>query len=234
LITFPPLAAVGNVCKNVCKKPCLPLQITTVHLVLAIPANRRKTIFTRKATKGKMKTKLILACLLSFNIAAMAQGLVTLTVKGTGSSNEVTIAENQQITLKTWIDGDGSSSSGDSRIVIWKDGTSFEIYPDMVRAPSSPKYIPTPIIVTGPARIVLHCWGTASSKGLATFDVTPGSYPPDKAVTIGAYSGNLKVTMETSKNLVDWIAAENGAFYTNSPDARFFRITIDKNAPGGP
>ncbi len=51
-----------------------------------------------------------------------------------------------------------------------------------------------------------------------------------KAVTVGANSGNLQLTMEISTDLVNWTAANNGALNTNSPDARFFRIKLLTNA----
>jgi hypothetical protein len=36
--------------------------------------------------------------------------------------------------------------------------------------------------------------------------------------------------MEMSADLVNWTPAVNGVVYTNSPDARFFRITLETNA----
>ncbi|SPE61801.1 hypothetical protein SBV1_770009 [Verrucomicrobia bacterium] len=44
-------------------------------------------------------------------------------------------------------------------------------------------------------------------------------FPPGKAVTVGAYSGNVQVTMQISTDLANWTSAVNGAVYTNSPDA---------------
>ena len=88
-----------------------------------------------------------------------------------------------------------------------------------------------PLVFSGPAAIQLLALPNVNgSYGFATFDVEPGPYRPDKAVTIGAYSGNVKVTMETSTDLVNWTTAVNGQIYTNSPIAQFFRITLVKNA----
>src|SRR5205085_9205467 len=51
-------------------------------------------------------------------------------------------------------------------------------------------------------------------------------FPPDKTAVVGAYSGNVQVTMEISTDLVNWTSATNGLVYTNSPAARFFRIKL--------
>ncbi len=82
------------------------------------------------------------------------------------------------------------------------------------------------IHVTGPCRIELT--GQNDITSLVTFEILPAPYPPDRAAVVGPYSGNIAVTLETSKNLVDWTLATSGEIYTNSPDARFFRIVIDK------
>jgi len=65
---------------------------------------------------------------------------------------------------------------------------------------------------------------------MATVDIQPGPFPPGRTVTVGAYSGNVRVTMEMSTDLVNWTPAVNASLYTNSPDARFFRIQLVTNA----
>ena len=95
-----------------------------------------------------------------------------------------------------------------------------------------------PLVIAGPATIqllqaltgTLPVAPTDYIASLATFDVQPSPFPPNKAVTVGAYSGNVQVTMQISTDLVNWTPAVNGQIYTNSPDARFFRIQMVTNA----
>ena len=68
----------------------------------------------------------------------------------------------------------------------------------------------------------------AACVAMATVDITPSAYPPDRAVTVGPYSADMKVTMEMSTDLVNWTVAQNAAVYTNRPEARFFRIKLEK------
>jgi hypothetical protein len=45
------------------------------------------------------------------------------------------------------------------------------------------------------------------NRGLLTIDIQPHAYPPDKAVTVWAYSGNVQVTVEMSPDcnpIVAW------------------------------
>jgi hypothetical protein len=80
---------------------------------------------------------------------------------------------------------------------------------------------------SGPATIQLQGFG---EPAFATVQIEPGLFPPGKAVTIGAYSGNVQVIMQMSTDLVNWTPAVNSQIYTNSPDARFFRIQLVTNA----
>jgi hypothetical protein len=88
-----------------------------------------------------------------------------------------------------------------------------------------------PIVIAGPATIqIQQSTSYSPAGGFASFSVEPGPFPPGKAVTVGAYSGNVQVTMQMSTDLVNWTAATNGMVYTNTPDARFFRIQLVTNA----
>ncbi|MFO1488919.1 MAG: hypothetical protein U1F65_10615 [Verrucomicrobiota bacterium] len=92
------------------------------------------------------------------------------------------------------------------------------------------------IFATGPASVRLHVPNSTycnppTSKAYATFDIQPSAYPPDKALTIGSNSGEVKVTMEESTDLVNWTPTNNGTTYTNTPAARFFRIKMEKVMP---
>jgi hypothetical protein len=83
---------------------------------------------------------------------------------------------------------------------------------------------------SGPATIQLE--GSGYGPAFATIAVEPGPFPPGKTLTVGANSGNVQVTMQMSTDLVNWTPAVNGMVYTNTPDARFFRIQMVTNAQG--
>lgn len=106
-------------------------------------------------------------------------------------------------------------------------------------SPSSSTILP--LSVAGPATIQIRRFNTVGANdprygnyvfggSFATFSIEPGPFPPGKTVTVGAYSGNVQVTMEMSTDLVNWTQAVNAQVYTNSPDARFFRIKLVTNA----
>ena len=94
-----------------------------------------------------------------------------------------------------------------------------------------------PLVIAGPATIQLLQVDTGNPNNspqfnvtsMATFDVQPTPFPPNKTLTVGAYSGNVQVTMQMSTDLVNWTPAVNAQIYTNSPDARFFRIQLVTN-----
>lgn len=175
---------------------------------------------------------------------ASAEGLVTLTCQGSVSAsgtNEVQIAANQQVTIKTFLDGIGVNEaylpSAYSRVEIVKDGKTIIVKPVVTQieqngatvARFSP-WLSGAISIAGPATIRVVC-PSASSSAMLTLDITPSQYPPDRAVTVGPYSADMKVTMEMSTDLVNWTVAQNAAVYTNTPEARFFRIKLEKNIP---
>jgi hypothetical protein len=86
------------------------------------------------------------------------------------------------------------------------------------------------VILAGPATIQIQQMSGYTPGCFATFSVEPAPFPPGRAVTVGAYAGNVQVTMQMSTDLVNWTTAVNAQVYTNSPDARFFRIQLNTNA----
>ena len=173
-----------------------------------------------------LKTFLVgLSALVALSVSA-AEGLVTLTVQGGPATNEVQIAANQQGTIKTYLDEIYliyPNTEGYTRLRIIKDGKQIDIHQ---RSFENMKLIS----VAGPASVQLVA-NSSQSKAMATVDITPSAYPPDRAVTVGPYSADMKVTMEMSTDLVNWTVAQNAAVYTNRPEARFFRIKLDKDIP---
>ncbi len=85
-------------------------------------------------------------------------------------------------------------------------------------------------VFAGPATIQITQLSSYQPGAFATIAVEPGPFPPGQTATIGAYAGNVQVTMQTSTDLVNWTAATSGQVYTNSPAARFFRIQLLVNA----
>jgi hypothetical protein len=173
-----------------------------------------------------MKTKLFLLCL-TFALQSVQAELRTLTMDAsvTNSSATLTISSNQTIEMKTAMAQVAACGAG-GPLIIWSvNGITFT---NQVGLPAGN------MIFAGPASVQLYAPNCAESKAIATFDVQPSAFPPDKALTLGAFSGNVMVTMEESTDLVNWTASASGNTYTNAPDARFFRIKMEKNAPPPP
>ena len=85
-------------------------------------------------------------------------------------------------------------------------------------------------VIAGPATIQLTQISNYQPGAFATIAVEPGPFPPGQTATIGANTGNVQVTMQTSTDLVNWTTAMSGQVYTNSSAARFFRIQLQVNA----
>ncbi len=169
--------------------------------------------------------------------AFAAEGIVTMAVHGDGSSNVVTITEGQVATVKSYVDGTLALFSSTPQPVlacaflsIFTGTNHFYFDPrEAFFFGHWPQDETKDFTIAGPATIVLE---TVNSWELAllTLDIQPTPFRPDKAATLGPSSGDVKVTMEASTNLVDWVTATNGLVYTNSPAARFFRIRMEKTA----
>jgi hypothetical protein len=156
-----------------------------------------------------------------------AQGLVTLSVKGRDAEQILEIDQTQTATIKTWLDsGLGGSWSVCSSIDFSRGTNLLTISPDQTTIWNF-----RGTVIAGPAKFRLYHGPGANPAAVTmlTLDIQPSQYPPDKAAVVGPHSGPVKVTMENSFDLVNWTAAVNGGTYTNSPDARFFRIKIEKD-----
>ncbi len=175
-----------------------------------------------------MNTKSILwiaatVALLASEVTGRAeQGIVTITHEAASATNRsrlVSIGEGQAATVKSvWDDGS-------TQLVVNFGGTNF-MWPILDQRTG--RFTPLGMVFAGPATIQLFRPNQIGSSSFATLEIQPASFPPDKALTVGSNAGNVRVTMESSTDLVNWTPAVNGAVYTNSPDARFFRIKVDK------
>ena len=167
-----------------------------------------------------MKTIVILTGLIltfvSFSAHAQIQ---TLTVSPTSTNSAViTVSSNSYAIVKSVDYDDGGLLLMNVQGVNFTKDFSFETVDNL--------------IICGPATIQLQAHCCAYYASYATIEVEPGPFPPGKALTVGANSGNVQVTMQMSTDLVNWTPAVNGMIYTNSPDARFFRIQMVTNAQG--
>jgi hypothetical protein len=175
-----------------------------------------------------MNSKLSILIPLLATVAAHAE-LKTITFDSTAATNvntTLSITDQQTLEFKMAYGGPGCGGTPATPWLIWNvQGLQFT---------NSMYNFPIPMIVAGPATVQLSAPNCPDTHAFATFDIQPAPFPPDKAVTIGAYSGNVKITMEESTDLVNWTQAINGTTYTNSPAARFFRIRMEKNAPPPP
>lgn len=160
--------------------------------------------------------------LAAFIPAAMLaeQGIVTLW--GSGS---VTLSTNEVATFKTYFD---SYHGYNGQITIGLGTNNYTFFnPRKLFVEGFNVGFTTPVklrelTIAGPATISLD------GGGLVTLDIQPTPTPPEKTAVVAAYSGHVKVTMETSTDLVNWAPVPDGVTYTNSPDARFLRIRMEK------
>jgi len=167
-------------------------------------------------------TAVLLVCIGASSVRAQIQ-TITIPTNAVASSNNlylgatITVASNAFATLKSFV-------GAEAYIQLNVQGFSMQI--------GTGGWTPSaePIVVAGPATIQIQQNAAYGPNAFATFDVEPGPFPPNKAVTVGAYAGNVQVTMQMSTDLVSWTPAVNGQVYTNSPSARFFRIQLVTNA----
>ena len=177
-----------------------------------------------------IKTIAVVVCSTLFCSAQLfGQGITTLICQGT-QTNQVQITSSQTAKVKTYWDFAVETGNGVYSSMRIQSGTNVIDMPPRSLVPNGNGGSYTPdFIIAGPATISLIT-PSDGAKAILTLDIEPGPYPPGRAVTVGAYSGNVQVTMEMSTDLVNWTPAVNAQVYTNSPDARFFRIKLATNA----
>jgi len=155
--------------------------------------------------------------IIAFGCFSTHAQLQTLVVSTTNTNSAViTVASNSCVTIKT------ASVYSSATLLVTMQGVNFTFnlsFQDINN-----------FTFTGPATLQLQ--GDSYAPAFVTVDVEPGFFPPGKTATVGSYSGNVQVTMQMSTDLVNWTTATNGMTYTNSPDARFFRIQLITNAQG--
>jgi len=168
----------------------------------------------RKIHEMKPSIPLTLALALFCIGNVRAEGIVTLTCSSSNRTNEVQVAEGQYAKIISF-----AQSGGDlAEIYIVKNGKTMRVTDGNLQ-------------IAGPATFRLVCLELhdPSRWAFLTVEILPAQFPPDRAVTVGPYSGDVRVTMEMSTDLVNWTVPQNAAIYTNAPDARFFCIKIAKN-----
>jgi len=195
------------------------------------PSIRDHNPRTRKGKMNHLKSTIAGTFMLAFcNSPLAAQGFVTLVYGDTNQPNVLSITNGQVATVKSFLAC--CPSDGCLTLVVTKGAISLSVFPGMLL--EGTQYYAGPVVIAGTATFTLTntCSLPPPSPFIATIDVEPGPYPPGKTATVGSYSGNVQVTMQMSTDLVNWTPAVNGMVYTNSPDARFFRIQLVTNAQG--
>jgi hypothetical protein len=168
-----------------------------------------------------MKTLILLGSFVLTLIAISARaGIQTLITTSTNMySPVITVCSNSYVVVKSVDDDDGGLLLLNIQGNSFTKDFSFESV--------------TGLTISGPATIQLEAHPNSYVPTYATIDVEPQllPVPPNQTTAIGSDAGNVQVTMQTSTNLVNWASAVNGMVYTNTPDARFFRIQMQTSTP---
>ena len=166
----------------------------------------------------KTTTTLFSLILTVVSLSVRAQ-IQTLVVSPTSTNSAViTVSSNSFAVVKSVDNDDGGLLLINIQGVNFTKDFSFESINGLT--------------ISGPATIQLQAHCCAFYASYATIEIVPGPFPPGKTLTVGANSGNVQVTMQMSTDLVNWTPAVNGMVYTNTPDARLFRIQTVVNAQG--
>lgn len=191
-----------------------------------------------------MKRILLLVAIVFNHVGASQAQIQTIIVNSSAAGSHVTnslgayfaggtlqISTNSSATLKSVVLAVNQPAW--TQLLITTQGSSVLCQP--WAASNGGGIAMQPLVVSGPATIQLYQVDTGSNfpalfaTSLATFDIQPSPFPPNKAQILGPNSGNVQVTMQVSTDLVNWTTASNAQVYTNSPDARFFRIQLTPN-----
>lgn len=165
----------------------------------------------------KIAIKLSLITILFSAVSASAQVETLVANPSNILSSVITIATNQYAVVKSVDSDDGGL------LLLNLQGTTFT--KDFSSASVAG------LTISGPATIQLKAHPDAYYACYATIEIKPQQLPvpPNQTVTVGSSAGNVQVTMLTSTDLINWTPAINGMVYTNTPDARFFRIQLLTN-----
>jgi hypothetical protein len=161
-----------------------------------------------------MKTKLILMAVMfawvSFSAYSQTQTLVTTT--NNNYSSIINVSSNYFAVVKSVDTDDGGSLLLNIQGIAFTKNVSFDDVSGMT--------------IYGPATIQLE--GNSGIPTYASVEVGQELEPvaPNQTQAIGSNAGNVEVTLQTSTDLVNWTNAVSGTIYSNSPDARFFRIEL--------
>lgn len=153
-----------------------------------------------------MKSHLIILGVVFCSVASAR--IITLTTGGPGTDATIAIRTNETFSI--------ISGLGAVPVIINKGGRVFSYearsFVDNSR-----------VVMSGPADIRL--FGSAADRAFITLEVLPDSFPPDKTLVL-PQGTKANIVMESSTNLVDWVAISPGAF-TNNPVNLFIRLRAD-------
>jgi hypothetical protein len=168
-----------------------------------------------------MKTLILLGGLvLGLATLPVHAGIQTLVANSTNlCSPVINICSNSYVTFKSADNDDGGLINLTIQGVPFQKDLSWEGVNGLV--------------IAGPATVQLMTYTNYPISTYATIDVEPQllPVPPNQTATIGSNAGDVQVTMQTSTDLINWASAVNEMVYTNTPDARFFRIQMQTSSP---
>jgi hypothetical protein len=83
-----------------------------------------------------------------------------------------------------------------------------------------------PYVCAGPVLLSCKQFGPSDAEGFVTFKITPGPSDPLKTLVVPPTTNTVRVVLQSSVNLVDWVHAA-AVVLTNPPSATFFRTVIE-------
>jgi hypothetical protein len=174
-------------------------------------------------TQFLKKTILLACCLVSCIVAAQGSTVTLILSYHTNNAeeiaftNEVHVAPYEVFQIKGLYPNAGNSWDWqNTSAVLQKDGESITISPIGGCPP-----------ISGPASVKLVSRAAVEPKYIVTYTLTPESFPPDKTIILPPGTNQVAITLESSTNLLHWVAATNGVYGTTN-EARFFRIKADR------
>jgi len=138
-------------------------------------------------------------------------------------TNQIAIEAYENLTIVSA----GDFGSGDSRILIEKDGARI-VFPLTIPSLNYPQ---AQFVTARPATVTFStgAWDSrdANTPAIVTLQITPETYDVNKSITVGPGPGGAVISLECSTNLISWTNVWSGT-YTNLSDPKFFRIKADR------
>ena len=186
----------------------------------------------------KTPTLLLLLCLCAGSVSAQASRFVTLIVDAVAITNQTCSSIDcdangcvtNQVPCRPFTYGSNSLALAEGEVakVVTITGPSWQ--PE-VSFQKGGRWFPCTKgdVIQGPALITaaISISIPLPTYGLATLEVLPEAFPPDRTLLLPQGSNTVAVALECSVDLVHWTTATNGIYGTPNT-AKFFRIRAEK------